>query len=370
MNILMLTPVFDTGGTETYIENLSIGLKKLGHSVMVASGGGIRVSHLTSIGITHIHIKNLYKKGLLHSLKSVAQLTEFLRAHKTGIIHTSSVYTTLIAKLSVLASMPFRSKKPRIVLTLHGGPTKDIERKSAKILKLLKTDTIAITNISKNSLIRYGMHEEKLYQIYNGVDIERFKKLIFDDLHHEFTQSLRANGKIILGFFGRLSEEKGVDKLVKAMKIIMKSNKNIVLIIVGEGHCKKALTDDIKSNGLENQIYLTGFQHNPYAMMNDCDLIILPSVWDTAPMVILEAMALGKNVIANNVGGISELLEDTGKCVSPKIHNFVQAILDDVKAKKHLKFNRKGQKRIEQHFSLEEMVKNTQAVYFKLTNQS
>lgn len=370
MNIIMLTPVFDTGGTETYIENLSTGLIKLGHSVMIASGGGIRVSHLTSIGIAHIHIKSLHKKGLLHSLKSVAQLIKLLRTHTTDIIHTSSVYTTLIAKLSVVAGIPFGAKKPQIVLTLHGGPTKDIERKSAKILKLMKTDTIAITNISKNSLIRYGMREEKLYQIYNGVDVERLKKLMLVDLHNELTQSLRANGKIILGYFGRLSEEKGVGQLVKAMEIITKYNKKIVLIVVGEGHCKNTLMYDIKANGLENHIHLTGFQYNPYAIMNDCDLIILPSQWDTAPMVILEALALGKNVIANNVGGTSELLGDAGECVSPEIQSFVQAILGNVKARKYLRFNREGQKRIEQQFSLEEMVKNTEAVYVKLNNQS
>lgn len=363
MNILMLTPVFDTGGTETYIENLSFGLKKLGHSVTVASGGGIRVSNLDSIGIDHIFIKNLDKKGPFHSLKAIVRLGKVLKSIMPDIIHTSSVYTTLIARLTVLAGMPFSARKPRVILTLHGGPAKDIERKSAKILKFLNTDTIAITNTSKNRLIRYGMREERLHQIYNGIDIKKFKKLRSGDLHHKQTQSFKKDKKIILGFFGRLSGEKGVNQLVPAMKLITESIKNIVLIIVGEGPCKDAILEEIRANGLEKQIYLTGFQHNPYIIMKDCDLILLPSLWDTAPMVILEALALGKNVITNNVGGIPELLGKTGICVNPDIHSFVQAILDSVKAKKYLAFNSEGQKRVERLFSLDDMVKNTAGVY-------
>lgn len=366
MNILMLTPVFDTGGTETYIENLSYGLKKLGHWVTVASGGGIRVSHLDNIGIGHICIKNLYKKGALHTISSAVRLSKLIKSHKPDVIHASSVYTALLAKLTLLGCMPFAARKPKVVLTLHGGPAKDIEKKGAKILKLLNIHVIAITNTSRNLLIRYGLCEEKLHQIYNGVDIEKFKALQSGGLHHELTQSLKESGKIILGYFGRLSEEKGVNQLVRAMKNISEYNKDIVLVMVGEGHCKNRIAESIKINGLEKQIYLTGFQHNPYALMNDCHLVILPSLWDTAPMVILEALALGKNIIANNVGGISELLGDTGICIYPDNYSLVQSILDFIKTEKHLTFNSKGQKRAQQLFSLEDMVKNTEGVYFIL----
>lgn len=367
MKILMISPVFDAGGTETYIENLATGLIELGHCVKVCSGGGLRVPQLKDMGIEHILIEQLRSKSIIFALKSISLLCSQIKHNTPDIIHTSSVYTTFLAKIANIFTFFTVKPRPKIILTLHGGPTRDLEKRSATLLKCLNTKIIVLNRKSKNALQQYGLKAKSLFLVYNGVDTLKLKQLSLKIANHPLVTPIQQKSKIVLGYFGRLSEEKGILHLVHTMNFITKINKDIVLLIVGTGPCAKKVNDYINTNNLEPHIKMIGFRSDQYHIMNACDIIVLPSHWDMAPMVLLEAMALGKQILATSVGGIPEILSDTGNLVAPGNETLLaEAILQMVKEKKYAVRNYAAQSRVEEFFSLDSMVKNTEQIYIKV----
>ena len=126
--------------------------------------------------------------------------------------------------------------------------------------------------------------------------------------------------------------QKGLSYLIAAAKKVCEHMRNVKFIVVGEGPLRDELLRQIKELKLEDKVVLTGSL--PYEealkLMTSADIFVLPSVYDQLPIVILEAMALGKPVVATNVCGIPEVVEDarTGLLVKPSdVDSLAEAIL-------------------------------------------
>lgn len=111
---------------------------------------------------------------------------------------------------------------------------------------------------------------------------------------------------------GRLSPEKGFENLIKSFKNIVNQNSNTKLYIVGDGPLKNQFEKLIKSLGLNNNIFLLGQKKNPFYIMNNCDLFVLPSYYEGQSMVLLEAMTVGINILASRIPA-NEYVLDYGK---------------------------------------------------------
>lgn len=105
--------------------------------------------------------------------------------------------------------------------------------------------------------------------------------------------------------------------------------------MIGEGILKEETEDFIASRGLNDRIIMLGWRKDATGLLPDMDMLLLPSLTEGTPMVILEAMAAGVPVIASDVGGIGEIIEDsrTGLLIKPRdpgaIVESVKALLDD-----------------------------------------
>lgn len=128
------------------------------------------------------------------------------------------------------------------------------------------------------------------------------------------------NNKKIIGYIGRIEKSKGIYNLLEAFAIVLKDNKNVKLIVVGVGEISKAkrCAQDLK---IQDDVSFTGFYDgNIFHILNVFDIFVFPSHWEGLPYSILEAMAMGKIIIATDVGGIPEVIieEKTGILVKPK----------------------------------------------------
>jgi len=152
-------------------------------------------------------------------------------------------------------------------------------------------------------------------------------------------------GKIELLCISALRPYKGVDYLLKSMKIIQKKNPNIHCTVVGEGGMREELEAYIKKHKLKN-VTLRGFvekYEDLLKMMATCDALVLSSVSDEGnPRVILESFQFSRPVIASAAGGTPELIEDgvSGILTKPKDYKgFAEAVLkvsSDAKFRKKL----------------------------------
>lgn len=159
-----------------------------------------------------------------------------------------------------------------------------------KYIDLYITPSIFI----RKKLIEYGLDRSKIIHLSHYIESN--------------TYNTGANHCDYILYFGRLSQEKGLDCLIKAMKLLPK----IKLIIVGKGSEEYSLRVKVKRNKLEN-VEFVGFKEGfeLKRLLIKSRFTILPSVWyEVAPLSILESLACGKPVIASKIGGIPELVKD------------------------------------------------------------
>jgi len=120
--------------------------------------------------------------------------------------------------------------------------------------------------------------------------------------------------KNLVGFVGRLSEEKGVSNFVEAIPLILKQFEDIEFIVIGDGPLVYNLQKKITEYRLKNVITILGYlsHHEIVNYLNNFKLIVIPSTYEVGPQILLEAMACGTPVLATPVGIIPEVIEDGG----------------------------------------------------------
>ena len=181
--------------------------------------------------------------------------------------------------------------------------------------------TISVSEATKRFLItQFGAEPSKVLVLPVGVNVEKFTSNI--GKRSKARQILDIDEKaFVVGYFGRLSVQKNVKSLVLAVADLVSSMKieNILLLIIGVGEEERSLKALAKRLGTEKHIRFTGYVENLPIAIQAMDVFVLPSFLEGYPTVVLEAKAAGKAIIASNIPGIPEIIENgkTGLLVSP-----------------------------------------------------
>jgi glycosyltransferase involved in cell wall biosynthesis len=127
------------------------------------------------------------------------------------------------------------------------------------------------------------------------------------------------DNELVLGYMGRLSEEKGLPYLIEAVRQLSADKLPVRLLLVGDGPQRNALERRVEQSGLQSRCTFTGFQQQAERLLPAIDIFVLPSLTEGTPMALLEAMAAGVPVIASAVGGIPGVLvsRQNGLLVAP-----------------------------------------------------
>lgn len=199
--------------------------------------------------------------------------------------------------------------------TCHEG---DLRYRSTKALETyVLRHANAVTTICEGlrlDMLSRGIESDKITAIPNAVNVEQFQLLTEKD--RQLQQQLGLSGKKVLGFLGSFYAYEGLDLLVAAMPAILQQQPDTVLLLVGGGPQQQALQQQIRDLGLEHAVIMPG--RVPHAVVNSyyslVDLLVYPrkSMRLTelvTPLKPLEAMAQGKLLLASDVGGHHELIE-------------------------------------------------------------
>lgn len=223
------------------------------------------------------------------------------------ILHAQWVLSALIGAL-------IKTNYQKLVLTTRGAALnlalKNWLMKRVVIFALKRCDYITPNNQEhKQRLLELGIPEEKITVIPNGINIKKFKP------GNQFTLRRKLNlpkNKKILLFIGWLIPRKGCDYLLKAMPEVIKQNKNLKLIIIGEGILENQLKNLAKELQITDYVDFIG-KKSPDEIplwMNAADIFVLPSLSEGKPNVVGEAMASGLPVIATSVNGTPDFIEN------------------------------------------------------------
>jgi glycosyltransferase involved in cell wall biosynthesis len=259
-----------------------------------------------------------YRSGIINQSSALAwlQLPFFLinfyiaalrSIRKTQLIHAFWSASGIIA-------LAVRIFKPRpVVITLWGSDKRitQIPIFSKTIIRVLNTaDAIVCENNNlKGFLVSKGLDSKKITLIRNGIKLDIFQP--GDSMKARKVLGLN-NDQLILLSIGSLNKNKNHALLINTFAEIVKSKSALHLYIIGEGKEQDVLKKQIKELKLEQKITLLGLLDHKYISewMKAADIFILPSRNEGTPNSLLEAMASGLPVIASQVGGIPELIQE------------------------------------------------------------
>jgi len=235
------------------------------------------------------------------------------------------------------------------------------------VLTAHATDKIICPSPHLGRLIRSYclVDEHKIRVIPNGIDLESIGKIKDYDTGVLSKYDLERDKYVL--FMGRLSLLKGVQYLIKAFSSIKKEYSKLKLVIVGTGDFENYLRD--LARGIEDVVF-TGYVDSladKKLLYENCLAVAVPSLYEGLPMVVLEAMAFRKAVIASDVGGMSLVIRHgrNGFLVKPgdveSLQKFVRLLYENIDLSKSM--GSFGRKLVEKEFTVAKMVAQTLKVY-------
>lgn len=358
-------------------------LGKEGYVVEIACSKGEEAKALEKKGYS-FRFTNIDRKiNPISNIKSIIELYRIIKKEKYDIVHVHTPVASVLGRIAAkLAGTSI------IIYTAHGFYFHDNMPKITyrifviieKLMAKLFTDYIFTQSQEDyKSAIKLGIiDKKKLLCIGNGVDIDKFnyKNVDIDIGQFKKNLGLPADSRILC-FIGRLIKEKGVLDLLSAFKDLIEDYSNLYLIIIGDIclHERDLKTKDkidcfLRDNKLKNHILLTGRRNDITELLKVSDIFILPSYREGVPRSIIEAMAMGKPVVATNIRGCREEVVDgeTGYlvniCAPNEIYKAVKKLLDN----KHMarQFGINGRERAERLFNEEKVLEKE----LKLINSS
>jgi glycosyltransferase involved in cell wall biosynthesis len=208
----------------------------------------------------------------------------------------------------------------------------------------------------------------KLQVIYNGVDLRRFNlkhaPAWKDKLRRELGLS---SNTLVVGTIGRLAPQKRQDRFLKAVRYLVDSGYDLVAVLTGEGPLRAELEGLAARLQLQDRIFFLGARQDIPELLAWFDIFVLPSDWEGFPNVILEAMAMGRPVVATDVGGVAELVlrGKTGLLLDADepslLAEAIKKLIDNPNLAQQM--GEAGRRRAEEKFSLGRMVEQTTGLY-------
>lgn len=200
---------------------------------------------------------------------------------------------------------------------------------STVAIKALYNRADVITTVSESAKLdlskNYGIKKEKIVTIYNGYDIVKIQQSAQEELSDKEKEWFAGCSKMIVTM-GRLTQQKGQQYLIEAMKTVHQELPTAKLLILGEGELEQSLREQAVKDGMQDVVVFGGFVKNPYHILSKCDLFVLPSLYEGFPNALVEAMCCGLPVISTDCdSGAREILAP-GTDISKKVtHDFERA---------------------------------------------
>jgi len=240
----------------------------------------------------------------------------------------------------------------------HGWTNEDFKVKFYNFLEpfiLRFADTvITVSKALKEKMIKHGVPRKKCVTVHNAIDGNFGNTLLdgYGDIRDKYSIPPKAE---IISVIGRLSLEKGHRYFLEAFKMTQNKRSDIYAFIIGEGPEEEQLKKQCTSMGIDRYIKFVGYQKDMHPFYMSSDVVVLSSLSEGLPNVVLESLAYGVLVVATSVGGVPEIIEDgyNGILVPLKdsvaISNALIRVLDDSTLRDSLSKN--GKETVKSKFS-------------------
>jgi sugar transferase (PEP-CTERM/EpsH1 system associated) len=306
-----------------------------------------------------------------HGVQLYPRLFRMFKELRPAVVHTRNLAALEASVPAWAASVPVR------IHGEHGRDKIDLDGASKRYqwIRRIYSPFVSRYVVLSKDLEGYltsnvGIAARRIHQIYNGVDALRFHR-VGAQRSPVADSPFNDHSLWVVGYIGRMEEVKDPTNLARAFIHAVDSSSlardRMRLVMVGGGRLEREVDQILRQARVRHLAWLPGERHDVPTLLQGLDCFVLPSLAEGVSNTILEAMASGLPVIATRVGGNAELVVDgtTGTLVpandshalSDAMLNYLQ---DTARAQTH---GRSGHSRVEQHFSLDIMVKRYERLY-------
>jgi len=313
LTVVQILPELNMGGVERGTLEVASGLVKRGHRSIVISAGGRLVEKIISSGSEHITIP-AGKKSLL-TLKFIPKLREILARENVNILHARSRFPAWISYLA-WKHMPLINR-PRFITTFHGpysvNAYSKIMVKSERVIAVSEyiyqyiLESYPDTDASKIKVIHRGVSPDDFPW---GFKPEPGWLKNWESCHPSIKD------KFIIALPGRVTRRKGHEDFIKIIRALVSDNMPVHGLVIGGPHSGKErffkqIRNATKAAGIENHITYLGHRNDIRELLSISNIVLsLSKKPEAFGRTVLEALSLGKPVIAYDIGGTTEILKE------------------------------------------------------------
>lgn len=366
IKICYLITGLNTGGAEMMLYRLLKQLDKTRYSIIVVSiiPLGKIADKIKKLGIDVISMDMTSKLDV----SAIFRLVRFLKDYKPTILHSYLFHANLLGRIAgKIAGVPIIISSIRN--TIFGGQIRELALRYTDFLS--DATTIICETAAKRMISRKVVPKEKLHVIYNGIDPKMYENFSEDDRQKMRMEFNIPDTATLLISVGRLQKQKGYPYLIQSAVELKNRGYNFVWLIAGEGELRFQLEQMVKNYGLEDTIRFLGLREDVPKLMFASDIFVLTSLWEGLPGVVLEAMAVGLPVVATDVGGTPELVEDgtNGFLIPPgnpmKMADAIEKLIN-MSGEARRKIGSMGKEIVKEKFTVETMARKHEGLYVKL----
>lgn len=360
MKILLVITGLGVGGAERLVTNLADRYVALGHEVTLAYFHG-EVGLRPSDERVRLVCLDL-ERSMLGVATGLWNLRKLIRSYQPDVLNSHMVHPNILCRLLRLVT-PVRRLVSSAHNTNEGGQLRMLGYRATHRL------ADAFTNVSEEAVQAFVDKKAalpgRMTVLLNGVDTDRLS------YNSEARQAVRCElaidgSQVVFLAVGRLEEQKDYPNLLSAVRYLVDQGLQPLLLIVGDGLLRDQLEALVESLALAKYVRFLGVRQDIVEIMSACDCYVMSSAWEGLPMVILEAMACERLVVATDCGGVKEAVGDIGTLVPPENSSALAKAMGKVflmSEEKRATIGGKARARARESYSLDATVMNYLDVY-------
>jgi len=296
--IIVFTPSLNIGGIERILLTYAKGLADKGYKVTyltLSDQGDFKLEATENLAFENLGIKRLRQ--------ALIALVKFFKKNKPDVILCANDATLMVYIAKVLSGI-----KTKIITSHHNYYENylDLNFKNTFVPKFVYPccfKVIAVSEgIRKMLLNDFNIKPNKVVTISNPIDIEQIQyqaNEMVNSLPHEY-----------ILFVGRFDKVKNILFLIDAFNLFNKKFPDVKLLLIGGGPESDMIIDYIKQSGLQNNVELLGVKSNPFPYIKNAKIVVLSSISEAFPTVLLESLVLGKTIVSTPTYGGMDILKN------------------------------------------------------------
>ncbi|MED3981918.1 glycosyltransferase family 4 protein [Priestia megaterium] len=364
------------GGLSNYIATLSKGLKNQGHKVDIISPNQFSTSkvkqfrEIVTPNLKHFFTKRYgsYNDRILNHKRLIyvyEKMLETVELEKYDILHAQDLFTAnILGRFNEIYGKPlfytphgmFTSNRLRFNIIKKGSVEEayftELESKAIEYASHI----IVLSDSFREPLIKLGAKNRNITTVITGIDYPVNQR----------QEKENTSKKLVITCVARLGPRKGHNHLFEALARLKKYTANVEVLIVGDGQMREALEKQKKALGLSMVKFLGSRDDVPF-ILSTTDIFVLPTINDSLPISIIEAMHSGTAVISTNCGGIPELIKHnkTGIIVEPGSAEQLAHALKFFIINKEARYRMSKNAKIhaENHLTIDSMIRKIKNMY-------